>query len=232
VLQLNVAEVADLSPFADLPNLERLELWSYRGQALWREANVRHIAFIHASERSADLSPLTTWPHLLLLSCAGPAIAGALPVLPRIESLSVPGCDDDAFATLSGYVRLKSLHSYGGRVSDLAPLAGCTELETVSLSATRVSNVDLLLDKMALRTLDIAGTHIAGTHIADISGLSWLPSLESLRADRTPVRDLSGWDPNSAIRYLWLADTKVSTLASLQGRSWRFWISRELLCLT
>lgn len=213
VAQLNVADVADLSPLADLPNLERLELWSYRGQTLWPDATVRHFNIIHASARSADLTPLTTWPNLGLLSCDGRAIAGAMPVLAAVQFLSIPGCDDDIFAALAGYQALQQLFAYDGPLSDLGPLAPCAELESVTVSHTSVSSIDALLDKMALRDLAIEGTKVD-----QVSALSWLPRLRYLRADRTPVRDLSGWNPNSAVRSLSIGDTEVSDLSMLEGR--------------
>src|SRR6476620_6596912 len=41
-LQINVSQVSDLSVLADLPNLELLQLWSYRGQPLWQDGSVKH----------------------------------------------------------------------------------------------------------------------------------------------------------------------------------------------
>lgn len=211
-LQLNVAHVADLSPLADLPNLESLDLWSYRGQALWRHAGVQRLSFVHAAERSADLAPLVTWKALSSLGLERGIIKGALPVLPTISFLSMPGCADRHFAALSGYTGLQKLFAYDSNVSDLTPLAGCIHLETVELSDSRITDIDPLVDKPALKSVSITGTSV--THI---SRLSWLPKLEHLRADKTAVADIAGWNPDSTILFLSLQDTKVSDLSPLAG---------------
>jgi Leucine-rich repeat (LRR) protein len=211
-LQLNVAHAADLSPLADLPNLESLELWSYKGQALWPRASVQRLSFVHATARSAALAPLVTWEALSLLSLARGMIKGALPVLPRVSFLAMPGCDDTHFAALSGYTALATLYAYDSTVSDLAPLAGCIHLETVALSDSRITDIGPLVDNPALNDISIAGTGV--THI---SRLSWLPKLEHLRADKTAVAEIAGWNPDSAIRFLSLQDTKVSDLSPLAG---------------
>jgi Leucine-rich repeat (LRR) protein len=211
-LQLNVAHVADLSPLADLPSLESLDLWSYKGQALWPHGRVQKLSFVHAAERSADLAPLVTWKALSSLNLDRGTIKGALPVLPTIRFLGLPGCDDTHFAALSGYTALETLFAYDSSVSELAPLAGCIRLETVNLSNSRITDIDPLVDKPALKDVSIAGTGV--THIAR---LSWLPKLGRLLADETAVADIAGWNPDSTIRFLSLRDTKVSDLSLLAG---------------
>jgi Leucine-rich repeat (LRR) protein len=211
-LQLDVAHVADLSPLADLSGLQSLELWNYKGQPLWPHAGVQRLSFVHAAERSADLAPLVTWKALSSLSLERGTIKGALPVLPAVRFLALPGCDDTHFAALSGYTALETLFAYDSGVSDLAPLASCTHLETVNLSNSRIKDIDPLADRPALKDISIAGTGVA-----HISRLSWLPKLEDLRADKTAVADIAGWNPDSAIRFLSLQDTKVSDLSPLAG---------------
>src|SRR5688500_18845601 len=98
---LNAEPVADLSPLADVPNLDRLELWSYRGQPLWRGARIRHFLIVGAPPKSADLTPLETWHRLETLSCPGAAIAGDLPVVPSVTLLSMAGCDDASFLSVA-----------------------------------------------------------------------------------------------------------------------------------
>ena len=205
-----MAHAADLSPLADLPNLESLDLWSYKGQALWADASVQRLSFVHAAERSANLAPLVTWKALSSLNLGRGVVKGALSVLPMVRLLALPGCDDMHFAALSGYTALETLFAYDSSVSDLAPLAGCTQLEKVELSNSGITDIDPLADKPALKEVSIAGTGV--THI---SRLSWLPKLEHLRADKTGVSDIAGWNPYCAIRFLSLQDTKVSDLSPL-----------------
>lgn len=211
-LQLNVAHVADLSPLAEVPHLRSLELWSYRGQAFWPDAVVQRLSLVHAAQRSADLAPLETWNALSTLSLEPGVIKGALPVLPTVSFLSIPGCDDMHFAALAGYTELEKLYAHNSNVSDLTPLAECIHLETVNLSNSGVTDIDPLVDKPALEDVSISGTGVTS-----IARLSWLPNLWCLRADKTDIAEIAGWNPDSAIRFLYLQDTKVSDLSPLAG---------------
>jgi len=215
-VQLDVAEVDDLSPLAELPKLEDLQLWGYRGQPLWPHAGVRRLSLIRSAESSVDLSPLATWSRLTSLSCGDGAYAAPLPTLPTVEFLAIPGCGDDVFRALAGFAALQSLHAYDGRVSDLSPLTGCEALETVSLSNNPIRDVTPLLDKPFLSDI-----HISGTEVSEIAALSWSPALRTLGADRTLVKSLEGWNPDSPVQRLKLADTEVSDLSPLRGSALR-----------
>lgn len=213
-LLLNAQNVADLSPLAELPDLERLELWNYRGQPLWPRANLRQLLILGAPPGSLDLSPLETWSELELLSCDGAAIAGDLPALPSVSNLHLHGCDDYVFRSLSGFSGLQTLFASRGPLTNLTPLAPCTQLETVCVSQTHVSSVEPLLDKELLKDISLDDTAVT-----EISALSRLPHLRYLRAGGTPVRELSGWNPDTPLRSLSLPKTNVRNLEELSGRN-------------
>jgi Leucine-rich repeat (LRR) protein len=216
-LQLNVEFVQDLSPLAELHNLERVELWNYRGQALWPAAAVRFLSLVGCAGSAVDLTPVASWNEIRMLQLSQGQIKGRLPILPTVEFLGIAGCNDGHFSALSGYTALEQLFAYDSDVSDLAPLANCARLRTVSLSKTRISDFDPLLDKPLLSDVDVSETKV--THI---SKLSWLPDLRALRADKTAVADLSGWNPHSAITSLSLANTQVTDLSPLGGTQLRW----------
>jgi Leucine-rich repeat (LRR) protein len=194
-----------------------VELWNYRGQALWPGAAVKYLSFARCAGTAVDLTPIASWNEIRLLDLHGGKIKGLLPILPTIEFLGIPGCNDAHFSALSGYTALEKLYAYDSEVSDLAPLANCARLETVSLSKTHISDVAPLLDKPLLNAVDVSETKV--THI---SKLSWLPDLCSLRADKTAVADLSGWNPHSAITSLSLGYTQVTDLSPLAGTRLRW----------
>jgi internalin A len=211
-LQLNVESVQDLSPLAELHNLERVELWNYRGQALWPGAAVKYLSFVRCAGTAVDLTPLASWNGIRSLDLHQGQIKGRLPILPTVEFLAIPGCNAGHFSALSGYAALAKLFAYDSDVSDLAPLANCARLETVSLAKSRISDIAPLLDKPLLDSVDVSETKVA-----HVSKLSWLPKLCQLRANKTAVADLRGWNPQCAIRYLSLAHTQVTDLSPLAG---------------
>lgn len=215
-LQLNVESVRDLSPLAELHNLVRVELWNYRGQALWPGAAVKYLSFVRCAGTAVDLTPVASWNEIRSLDLHDGQIKGRLPILPTIEFLGIPGCNDGHFSALTGYTALQQLFADDSGVSDLAPLANCARLETVSLSKTRISDIDPLLDKPLLSDVDVSETKVTR-----ISKLSWLPDLCRLRADKTAVVNLSGWNPQSAIKWLSLAHTQVTDLSPLAGTQLR-----------
>jgi internalin A len=216
-LQLNVEFVQDLSPLAELHNLERVELWNYRGQAFWPGAAVKYLSLIRCPGVTVDLTPIASWNEIRSLDLHDAQIKGPLPILPTVESLSIHGCNDAHFSALSGYAALKQLFAYDSDVSDLTPLANCVRLETASLSKTNISDIGPLLDKPLLRDVDVSETNV--THI---SKFSWLPNLCNLRADKTAVANLGGWNPDSAITSLSLGHTQVTDLSPLAGTRLRW----------
>jgi internalin A len=216
-LQLNVESVQDLSPLAELHNLERVELWDYRGQALWPGAAVKYLSFVRCAGTAVDLTPVASWSEIRSLNLHDGRIKGRLPVLPTVELLGIPGCNDAQFSALSGYTALEKLHAYDADVSDLAPLANCARLTNVGLSKTHISDIAPLLDKPLLSSVDVSETKVA-----HISKLSWLPALWQLRADKTAVSDLGGWNPHSAMMSLSLTHTRVADLSPLAGTRLRW----------
>jgi len=216
-LQLNVESVHDLSPLAELRNLERVDLWNYRGQDLWPGAAAKYLSLIRCAGTTVDLTPVASWSEILSLSLHGGRVKGQLPILATLEFLSISGCNDAHFSALSRYTALEQLYAIDSDVSDLTPLANCARLKTVGLSKTRISDIGPLLDKLLLRDIDVSETKV--THI---SKLSWLPDLCRLRADKTAVAELSGWNPHSAITSLSLGHTQVTDLSPLAGTQLRW----------
>lgn len=216
-LQLNVEDVADLSPLADLPNLESVELWNYRGQPLWPDARIKYLSFPRSKGVVIDLDPIASWRDLLSLSLNGGLIKGALPALSKVKHLSISGCNDFHFAVLSGYEALEGLFASDSDVNDLSPLAHCKLLKTASLSNMPITTIDALLSLPHLQDVDVSDSNVT-----EITQLSYLPELRSLRAANTPCSTLSGWNPGSNVSSLSIDKTLITDLSPLAGTSVRF----------
>lgn len=210
-LQINVEHVADLSPLADLPNLKSLELWSYRGQGLWRDGVAERLELVHNSGEP-DLSPLESWRSLVSLSFSRAPAGDSLPRLPAVTFLAIAGCGDGHIAALASYSSLEQLYAYDSTVSDLRPLASCSALQSVTLSRSKISSVEALLGTATLTKI-----WIGETDVRDVAALSYLPKLEELWAEKTDVEALGGWNRRSTVSSLRLEDTKVADISPLAG---------------
>jgi Leucine-rich repeat (LRR) protein len=111
---------------------------------------------------------------------------------------------------LAGLTNLETLYLANTQVSDLAPLARLTDLTTLNLDNTQVSDLTLLAGLTKLMRLDLDHTPIS-----ELSPLAGLKNLETLYLDRTQVSDLTPLAGLTNLETLYLDNTQVSDLAPL-----------------
>jgi Leucine-rich repeat (LRR) protein len=95
-------------------------------------------------------------------------------------------------------------------LSDLAPLAGLSALQTLVLDRTQVSDLTPLAELRALRRLSLDRTQVG-----DLTPLAGLRALQALVLDNSRVNDLTPLVELIALQRLSLGNTLVSDLASL-----------------
>ena len=100
------------------------------------------------------------------------------------------------------------------RLTDLAPLAGLSALQSLDVSATQVTNLKALAGLSALQSLNVSGTKIS-----DLAPLTGLSALQSLAVSNTQVSDLAPLAELSDLHDLHVWNTQVSDLAPLMGMS-------------
>ena len=115
-------------------------------------------------------------------------------------------------APLAGLTALQSLSLEGTEVSDLAPLANLSALQGLYLQGTQVSDLKPLAGLSALQTLDLQGTQVS-----DLAPLAGLSALQELYLHGTQVSDLAPLAGLAALQRLDLQGTQVSDLKPLAG---------------
>jgi Leucine-rich repeat (LRR) protein len=98
------------------------------------------------------------------------------------------------------------------QVTDLAPLAGLTDVRALNLEGTRTSNLAPLARLTKLQVLDLNRTSVI-----DLAPLAGLAELQMLNLARTAVIDLTPLARLIGLQDLNLADTRISDLTPLAG---------------
>jgi tetratricopeptide (TPR) repeat protein len=97
-------------------------------------------------------------------------------------------------------------------VTDLSPLAACTNLQYLNLEATDVTDLTPLAGLTSLKWLELDHTYVS-----DLSPLANLTNLYDLSLYDTPVSDITPLRGLINLEYLTLWDTNVSDLSALSG---------------
>ncbi|HEX5443252.1 MAG TPA: leucine-rich repeat domain-containing protein [Pirellulales bacterium] len=171
--------VVDLTPLAELPDLESLELScgdisDYRPLASL--LNLKRLVLI--SDQHSDLRPLAALQNLETLSVTDGRVTDLSPLagLGRLRELSFHFCSQlSNLGPLENLAELKRLTlEECDRVTDLRPLAKCTALERLDFTdCFELQDVTPLSGLSNLRRLVLAGTKVT-----DTSSLSKLPNLK------------------------------------------------------
>jgi Leucine-rich repeat (LRR) protein len=151
-LDLGLCIVKQLDPLARLTKLESLTLGNPMLHVVRRVVystsdpvalDLAPIEQLHAMRQLrlcglkisslARLAELVGLEELVLERCSFDDGLRALPRLPRLELLSLAGCELDDLAPLTELPRLRILQLDEGKFGDLSALAGCESLESLSL---------------------------------------------------------------------------------------------------
>ena len=164
---INSNTISDISPLAELTNLEWLGLSRNSISDISTLAKLTHLEWLHLSHNSiSDISTLAKLTHLEWLSLQ----------LNSIEDISA----------LSGLTQLKQLYLGGNVIADVSPLSGLTNLEILYLWGNALRDISGLASLTNLTTL-----LLHRNAIGDISALSGLANLEDLRLGENPIGDTS-----------------------------------------
>jgi hypothetical protein len=96
------------------------------------------------------------------------------------------------------------------QVTDLAPLANLSALQTLSISDTQVTDLAPLANLSALQTLNISDTQVT-----DLASLANLSALQTLYISDTQVTDLAPLANLSVLKTLDISNTQVTDLSEL-----------------
>lgn len=108
-------------------------------------------------------------------------------------------------------VNLKHLYLPPGKLRDLKPIAGLTQLESLRASITEVEDLKPLEKLVLLDRLDLGRTHIR-----DLKPLASLVNLTELELDDTQVSDLSPLAKCKKLEKLHIKHTNVTDVSPLK----------------
>lgn len=112
---------------------------------------------------------------------------------------------------LAGLTNLRSLTLPYIQVADLSPLASLTALRSLKISGLHISDLSPLSSLTALQRLDLRGT------VVDLSPLAYLTALRLLDIGGTLVADLSPLANLTALQTLNIANTRIADIWPLAG---------------
>jgi len=115
-------------------------------------------------------------------------------------------------APLAGLTDVRELYLDGVAAADLTPLAGLAGLQTLWLNRTAVADLTPLASLTGLRTLCLNTTKVA-----DLTPLAGLAGLQRLYLQNTRVADLTPLAGLASLQNLWLNNTTVADLTPLAG---------------
>jgi Leucine-rich repeat (LRR) protein len=124
------------------------------------------------------------------------------------------------------------LYLGGNQIVDLSPLAGLTQLETVSFFSNQVVNISVLTDLTQLTTVDLSNNKISNltplkglkqlkkadlgvNHIRELKALSGLKQLKDLNLAVNEIKDINALATLTCLENLDLSENKISDLAPL-----------------
>ena len=206
--------VADFTPIAGLPRLERLSIQNHAKEEtdLSFLAEMPHVTELYLPncqlkditflqemtqlERLSlyetevqDLAVLENLQSLVELALSGNSHARNLETvgkLTRLQDLGLQNCGIGDIGFLSGLTQLRSLNLNNNSITDLTPLTGLTKLERLGLAENRIQDISPL--ESLANLFDLA---LNGNEISDISALSGLAHLNQAGLSDNRISDLS-----------------------------------------
>jgi len=132
--------------------------------------------------------------------------------LPRLRTLFLCGFLLSDLSPLSGLADLQSVNCFDTQVTDLSPLSGLANLQSVYCFRTQVSDLSPLSGLANLQEVDCSDTQVT-----DLSPLSGLTNLQSVNCSGTQVTDLSPLSGLANLQSVYCFGTQVTDLSPLSG---------------
>lgn len=218
----------DLTPIQHVSGLRKLTLYAKAASALDQlTLDLESVVELKLVEHqdSLNLSALEKFPRLRVLEVIGKGITGqeSLKKLTNLEHVTFELEETADFSVLSTLTKLKWLEvsgRYGHTLlTDIEFVTPLTSLRTLVLHTNRIEDLSPLSGKKDISRLVLADNR----DLSDVSVLSQLKGLVSLRIDNTNVSDLTPIQDLIELQGLSLKRTPVSDLAPIAGLSklWR-----------
>ena len=165
------------------------------------------------NNRIASLTPLVTLTNLGFLALGGNPVSdySTLSTLTHLTSLSVPDGSITNLTVLKDLSRLASLSLYKNPLKDVTPLAGLTNLSYLDLRWNPLTNHDLALVGLT----NLTSLYLSGTAISNVIFLQHLVRLAFLNLGDNQISDLSPLVLLTNLSYLVLSGNPISNYTVL-----------------
>ena len=192
---INSNSVSDISPLADLTNLEFLILEDNSISDISPLAGLTNLEFLILSNNTiSDISVVAGLTNLTGLSLEGNSVSD-ISAVARLTNLTSLGLGNNAISDISAVVGLTNLTFLGldnNAISDISAVAGLTNLRFLLLADNSISDLSPLVENMGLGEED--WVDVQRNPLSFLSIYTHIPALQSREAevgfDQVPV--LSG----------------------------------------
>lgn len=236
-LQVFDAEVHDISAVAGLSGLKTLLVDSSLPYDLAPLAGLTELTKLgvrlHAGSDTSPLAGLTSLDTLHVWADTAGLPTTEIPA--SVRTLGISGTPVESISNLRGGSGVRDLHLYtahlrsldgvqgmtglrtlglwyGGEIDDLQPLAGLTDLTSISLRNNAITDLSPLAGLSALHDLDVSTNAVE-----NLDGLAGLTGLTTLTADANRIRSVEPLAGLTSLTELSLSGNQVSDLSSLAG---------------
>ncbi len=212
-LDLSNKGISDLSPLANLANLEVLYLRENQIVDLSPLAKLVNLEKLYLdSNEIIDLSPLTKLLNLKKLDLSVNQIIDLSPLanLVNLTSLGLNRNQISDLSPLANLVNLTGLWLNKNQISDLSPLSSLLNLTSLDLSSSQITDLSLLSNLLNLEKLNLSHNQIT-----DLSPLSNLSELKMLYLGNNQISDLSPLANLVNLEHIQLIDNQISDLSPL-----------------
>lgn len=206
-------ELKDLSPLADLTNLQHINCLSTQVNDLTPLARLTNLQYLQFQNTQVnDLTPLARLTNLQDFSCGHTRVSDLSPLeeLTKLETLAFQATEVDNLMGIKKLTALKSLYFNSNAIHDIDLLAGLLDLEVLDLSYTKVSNLAPISRLLKLKILNCSHSSVS-----DISNISELVNLQEVHFTSIPIRDLKPLQKLNELKNIWFYDTIISDLSPI-----------------
>jgi hypothetical protein len=240
-INLDNADIADVTPLANLQNLQTLYLNSTQVGDVTPLAKLQNLQGLYLNgTQVSDVEPLVSLQNLGQLFLNNTQVGDVTPLakLQNLQGLYLNGTQVSDVKPLASLQNLGQLFLNNTQVRDLTPLANLQNLQALGLSGTQVSDVTPLANLQNLQVLYLDSTQVSdvtplaklqnlqglclnSTQVGDVTPLANLQHLHTLSLNSTQVRDLTPLAKLQNLRRLYFKRTQVGREQIVQWRQRR-----------
>ena len=209
-------KISDLSPLADLTNLEVLNLSCNQVSAVNPLAKLTNLRTLDLRYNQVnDVSPLAELTNLTLLNLRYNQVNNVSPLaeLTNLTILDLENTQISDLSVLAGLTELTEVNLKTNQISDISPLEKLTNLTILDLGANQISDISPVSGLINLKELYLWTNQISDINpISDLTNLIWLFLYSNQISDINSLANLINLD---AVRLDSNQITNIGPLANL-----------------